>query len=484
MALFIRALVACFVALWLAPAFALIPVSSSWDTSTCSSSSFPVPYWLSPAVAPNAAPSWTCQAATGSTRLCGYSYRADNGSTGFAGQCDQRKNAGSCPANSIPAGNDNCACSSGYVEANGQCKPQKNGPCGSLEDKPLGVPLNLSYGNRSVASLARMVGRTTKSCFGGGDGSQGCAVTGTVQGCWGASDGGAAGCRVTGAAFTGDSCEPDPNPDECPPGTEPSAYVPGVCIPKENNCPPGSSPSKYAAGVCIPDENTCPPGQSPSKYAQGVCVPDESPDADGNDEEGEPSKCPPGYVPSKYVKDICIPADRTSKPDGDVTCKDGVCTITKPDGTTEEKPQDTFCKENPDSPMCIKGQFGGSCGAGFSCEGDAIQCAMAKEQHRRNCELYGEDKDPASLTNKALNGNDPSSADALRANAQQVNVGMLDDGGFGWSRACPPDPSFDVPGGSFSIPFSKVCTPLEVLSLAAVGLTLLSSLLFVIGKKD
>lgn len=390
----------------------------------------------------------------------------------------------SCPANSTSDGAGGCVCAAGYAEVNGQCKQPKEGPCGPLQDKPLGVPLNLSYGNRSVASLARMVGRETRSCFGGGQGTQGCAITGTVQGCWGAGAGGAAGCRVTGAAFTGDSCQPDPEPSDCPPGTEPSAYVPGVCIPKENNCPPGSSPSKYASGVCIPDENPCPPGYSPSKYVQGVCVPNEHPDADGNGEEGKPNKCPPGYVPSKYVKDICIPADKTSGSDGDTTCEGDMCTITNPDGSTEEKPRDTFCAENPESPMCVKGTFGGSCGSGFSCEGDAIQCAIAKEQHQQNCKIFGEDKDLNSLTNKALNGNDDNSADNLRANAQQVHVGMLDDGGFGWSRACPPDPSFDVPGGSFSIPFSKVCTPLEVLSLAAVGLTLLSSLLFVIGKKD
>lgn len=34
-----------------------------------------------------------------------------------------------------------------------------------------------------------------------------------------------------------------------------------------------------------------------------------------------------------------------------------------------------------------EGGFGGSCDAGFTCSGDPIQCAIALEQHRRNCQL-------------------------------------------------------------------------------------------------
>ncbi|WP_369641691.1 hypothetical protein [Acidovorax sp. A79] len=127
--------------------------------------------------------------------------------------------------------------------------------------------------------------------------------------------------------------------------------------------------------------------------------------------------------------------------------------------------------------------FAGNCASGFSCEGDAIQCAMAKEQHLMNCKLLDTEK-PDPTYKAAADGSDAKSADKLRENAQQVNVSNFDSSGLGWSRACPPDPGFDVVGHNFTIPFSQVCGPLHVLSLASVGLTLLSCLMWVVGRKD
>jgi len=46
-----------------------------------------------------------------------------------------------------------------------------------------------------------------------------------------------------------------------------------------------------------------------------------------------------------------------------------------------------FCKENPKLDSCKSSSFQGSCSASFQCQGDAIQCAMAREQHVRGCQL-------------------------------------------------------------------------------------------------
>lgn len=59
----------------------------------------------------------------------------------------------------------------------------------------------------------------------------------------------------------------------------------------------------------------------------------------------------------------------------------------------EKKPEDsdmgTFCQQNPTAPGCVASKWGGSCGS-FSCEGDAVQCALAREIHTRNCTLYAD----------------------------------------------------------------------------------------------
>lgn len=65
--------------------------------------------------------------------------------------------------------------------------------------------------------------------------------------------------------------------------------------------------------------------------------------------------------------------------------------------TTETEPGDgtemgEFCENNPTSPLCAKSSFGGACG-GFTCDGDAVQCAIVQEQHKRNCELLTDSGD-------------------------------------------------------------------------------------------
>jgi len=169
---------------------------------------------------------------------------------------------------------------------------------------------------------------------------------------------------------------------------------------------------------------------------------------------------------------------------GGTTCKDGKCTTTKPDGSTDEKPEKEFCKENPDAPQCKKSNWGGSCGS-FTCDGDAIQCAIAREQHQRNCKLFDE-KTSHPAYQAAVDGTDEQSADKLKAKAEQISVGTnFDQSGSGWAKACPADPEIALGfvQQSFTIPFSRICGPLEALSLAGVGITLLGCMVWVIGGK-
>ncbi|MGJ7465281.1 hypothetical protein [Comamonas thiooxydans] len=195
----------------------------------------------------------------------------------------------------------------------------------------------------------------------------------------------------------------------------------------------------------------------------------------------------------------------TDKVTEKTTCKGNTCTTEKTttntttnntsssSTTTKTESKEDYCKANASAAQCKddeekEGSFGGSCQGGFTCEGDALQCAQLKEQHKRNCETMEKDTDANSLTNKALNGTDDKSAEALKASAGQVNVGSaFDQSGLGWSHSCPADPRIPLGfGGSnseFSIPFSRICGPLGVLSLAGVGITLLGCGVWVLGGK-
>ncbi len=126
--------------------------------------------------------------------------------------------------------------------------------------------------------------------------------------------------------------------------------------------------------------------------------------------------------------------------------------------------------------------FAGTCGAGYVCEGDAIQCAMAKDQIMRNCQAYEPDNNPQSITNAAISGADNVNTDKMKADRQVVNVGSFSTSGYGWSRSCPADPVFALPWASgapsFAIPFSRLCGPLGIMSDMAVALTTIGCLLF------
>ena len=77
-------------------------------------------------------------------------------------------------------------------------------------------------------------------------------------------------------------------------------------------------------------------------------------------------------------------------------------------------------------------------------------------------------------------------ADKLKGKAEQISVGTnFDQSGFGWAKGCPADPEIALGfvQQSFTIPFSRICGPLEALSLAGVGITLLGCMVWVIGGK-
>ncbi|WP_133858984.1 hypothetical protein [Comamonas sp. JUb58] len=86
-----------------------------------------------------------------------------------------------------------------------------------------------------------------------------------------------------------------------------------------------------------------------------------------------------------------------------------------------------------------------------------------------------------------MNGTDESSADKLKDKAEQVDVGTtLDQSGLGWGNSCPPDPEFSLAfadGRSITIPFSRICGPLNIMALAGVGITLLACGVWVVGGK-
>ncbi|WP_422848878.1 hypothetical protein ACOYR4_05470 [Acidovorax sp. M14] len=222
-------------------------------------------------------------------------------------------------------------------------------------------------------------------------------------------------------------------------------------------------------------------------------------------------KCPNGYTGSVNGVEVCInkvpdsgvggETDSTEENDGTQTrrverdsrteCKNGNCTTTitttttitnnstgastsSTTTTTSTKPQAGFCQENPGSKLCSDGKdkgssFGGTCANGFTCEGDAIQCAMAQEQHRRACKLF-DDQTPESQLYNAEKGKTGKRTGDLPGN-ETVAFGssMYDASNILGPGTCISDLPVDVLGQTVSLPISQICPHLATLRLALLA---------------
>lgn len=148
----------------------------------------------------------------------------------------------------------------------------------------------------------------------------------------------------------------------------------------------------------------------------------------------------------------------TFNPDGTVT------TSTKnPDGSTTEKQQDkkTFCEENPNLSLCKQTNFSGGCGA-FQCDGDAVQCAIAKKQHQDRCDDLKENS-VSDLGSDLLAGQTPSQNPLDNANADTVNLPTSLTSTTLLPKSCLPDENFAIGGHVLTIPVSKLCDGLQAI---------------------
>lgn len=352
-----------------------------------------------------------------------------------------------CPSFSSLVGSD-CVCDAGYVESGGQCVSPKDPVCGGLADMPMGVgSIESDFGKQSAGWAASKIGQSGSACV------SGCKVSGTVSGC---VLGGSAVCMIASPVFTGDACTPEeeqgPSEEGCPDGTV-LQPVSGLCVPQETSCPAGEEPSKYVEGVCIPVEDLndglCEDPSDPSKRVE--CV-------------GKESKCPSGKVPSKLVPGACVVSEEGAElsQNGNIyICKNGVCTVIAGDcdpsqgSCVTEKTKGDSCKEAPDLKQCTQDSgITGSCGGSFQCKGDSVQCAIAVEQHKRNCELFDK-SDPFKLVFE--NAVKSQNEDGVLSGTEVDLSGHLNVDSVIGNGQCPSDLIVTVFGQDIPVKLSEFC---------------------------
>ncbi|CAN7252172.1 hypothetical protein LJR074_001067 [Acidovorax sp. LjRoot74] len=111
--------------------------------------------------------------------------------------------------------------------------------------------------------------------------------------------------------------------------------------------------------------------------------------------------------------------------------------------------------------------------SGFSCEGDAIQCAIAQEQHRRACKLFDDESPESKLyqDNKGKEGNQTGNLPGNETVSFLGRISMNDL--FGGGGQCTNDVNVVVMGQAITLPFTKICPAIAVIGNIMVAVSLL-----------
>lgn len=325
-----------------------------------------------------------------------------------------------CPVDSTQVGAD-CVCNLNFKAIAGACVPYS---CNGAQP-PAG---GLSW-----------AGTGSSTCY------QGCVMTATGVRGYNAASGlsSAAAADITvGGACQSSSVGVGTNPQTAPPPV---------------SCPVPQCPGTVnGQAVCVPCSSSATPGPSATASA--------------------PAGVAPPLIPN-------APAGATSSTSS-TTCAAGSCTTTinyygangnQLGQSSETKPETSFCKENPGSPLCKASSISGSCAA-VACDGDAIQCAMAKEQARRACELFETTTPLSELGTASANGEaTPEGHPGRFGAASNVNLAFSSsiDTTNRVGGGCPQDESFVIGGQTLTLPFGRLCGPLTGVGQVAVGIAML-----------
>jgi hypothetical protein len=309
---------------------------------------------------------------------------------------------------------------------------------------------------------------------------------------------------------TGDSSQP---PSECYTDQSPSPHgyyqstctlemkhVGSPCTATPDNAPKSGSTEPSAPP---PEKNRCPIGTSQigtDSAGIPICRGDK-PDAPSTKQTTTQTTTAPDGTKTTTTTEKTTNSDgsqttktttTTTAPDGTQSTTQGTATGTKPGTSVEGKNDSTddqksdLCKQHPTLNICRNSQISGACES-VSCDGDAIQCAIARQVAIDACELQkGSDALKGSpgyaLGMQLASGTDPRQSDidtALAGTQVDLSSQSLDQSGFLGGGSCLPDRSISVAGRTVAVSFGAVCNNISGLRYAVLACSLLVAYLLV-----
>lgn len=337
-----------------------------------------------------------------------------------------------CKANSSPVGTSGqfCECNMGFKPVGGVCQPYSCGAPGSYS---------------ATVSPDIKVDNPGTQCIGGCEVNPSVFKVGVDGQIWG----------VWPFKASGKSCGGKDESSTKPIDTG-ETKVGDAPIPCGANMCPGSV---NGTSVCVACKGSKVEG--PSTEASGVT----------------PGKDPSGTINKEQTFTECNGIKCTTTTTYSDANGNTVGTITK------EQEQRSFCEENPTLSICKEGAFGGGCAGGtgsFMCEGDAVQCALAKEVHKRNCEWANVSDAWKLKGEESINGqNQPAGHPGADATATPFAFSTMIDQTERVGSGCPSDVSISYAGRAWVIPWSQHCDKLQLIGNLMVSVCMLAAAVIV-----
>lgn len=348
------------------------------------------------------------------------------------------RTASTCPSNSTLTGST-CTCNSGFVQEGQTCVQPPN-PCANHQQ------LWSSY-NGSV----QMVKGATSVCSGGCQVSFKPGYEGADL--YGAGDDGVLRGWVPVGQLQSSNTE-----GTCSTPTEPAAQpVPDAERPPIGTCP-GQVNGVTVYKPCSSTETTATKASTET-------------DASGNTTEKTESR-----------STTCTAEGSCSTTVTTTTTVNGGSPTTTTNTTTQGKGE--FCAENAGSKECGDGDgssFGGSCDAGFICEGDAVQCALAKEVYTQHCKL-NKVTDESTLYGAEKGREGDQTGDLPGNETIPFGPSSFDDSDALGGGACVSDLVISEGWISATLPLSMICPSLVWFRYALLAIGAFAWMLIVFRK--
>lgn len=361
-------------------------------------------------------PHGVCAYHPGTSYVAGGQYGVCQGSTGTA--VIVLIKGGTCGPNSLLQG-ASCVCNSGYDDTGSSC-------------------------------VNNTQQKTCSDAKGGSDWFSGFKAQPSVGGSFCPSDGAAASC---GATVTGGYCTIKAGVKSC---AHEVKYTGATCTPPANPVDaPVNDPCKGSSGTVNGKTVCLPIGTDPAATTETTKTTSTTSTTGGGVDGNSPTSSGTS-ASTQCTGSQCTTTTTTTTT---TTNGDGSTSSQTTTGTKTE-PKEDYCTSNPKALECGGSSFGGSCSASFACEGDAVMCAIAKDQHIRNCTFFDKETSEGALFNTEKNkeGSQVTNEDKSISSASFDTSNALGGG----SGSCIADKSITVMGWTGSIPFSTVCPHLAV----------------------